>query len=205
MKRIVFVALIAAAGCSKNKPSDCEVSIGKGMDAYAAKVRSVSPNPQGVEGRLAMIDKLRGVLTTRCTQDKWGPDVVLCFTTVESMRDIQTCQARLGDEQRTKLRMDVREAMMSMRGSMGMPGHPPMLTGSASGSGAPQPAQPAQPTPPPSGSGTPAAPTGSPAPAGSAAPPAGSAAPPPPAAGAPPPPAPTAGSGTPPATGGKLR
>ncbi|HEU4727187.1 MAG TPA: hypothetical protein VFT22_04845 [Kofleriaceae bacterium] len=202
MKMIVCVALLALAGCGSKKSSEsseCEVAIGKGLASYADKIKSMSPTPQAQEGRLAMIDRLRGTLTKRCTEDKWPPNVVTCFSTVESMRDIQTCQARLSDEQRTKLMTEIRQVMMSVRGSMGMPpgvpGHPPMLGGSASGSGASQ----------PPGSGGPAAPGESGAPAGSAAPPAGPAAPAAPAAGTTPPPSATAGSGTPPATGGKLR
>jgi hypothetical protein len=183
MKTIAFVALLAAAGCSKKTP-DCDASIGKGMDNFAASVKTSAPNPQLQETRLTMISKLRGTLTQRCNEDKWPAEAVTCFTTVGSMKDMQTCQAKLSDEQRTKLVNEIRQVMMGSMGSMrmpnGLPGHPPML-GSA-GSGGPE-ATGGMPGSHAGSAPAPAVPAGSaqapaspapPAPAGSAAPVAGS-------------------------------
>jgi hypothetical protein len=185
MKTIVFVALLAAAGCSK-KTSDCDASIGKGMDNFAASVKTSAPNPQLQETRLNMISKLRGTLTQRCNEDKWQAEVVTCFTTVGSMKDMQTCQAKLSDEQRTKLVNEIRQVMMGSMGSMrmpnGLPGHPPMLgSAGAGGSGGPEaiggmPGSRAgsAPAPAPAGSAQAPASPAPPAAAGSAAPAAGS-------------------------------
>ncbi|HEX2691922.1 MAG TPA: hypothetical protein VHN14_35175 [Kofleriaceae bacterium] len=172
MKTIVLVALLAAAGCSK-KGSDCDAAITKGMDNFAASIKANAPktnaiNPQMQENMLNVVGKLKGTLTQRCTEDKWPAEVVSCFPTVATMRDMQTCQAKLSSEQNAKLMAEIRQVMMSsMTGSRmpaGVAGHPSML----------------------SGSGSPAAPpAGSDAPAGATTPP--SAAPPPPAAAAPPP------------------
>lgn len=179
MKTMVFVALLAAAGCSK-KSSDCDASIGKGMDSFAATVKASAP-PQMQEARLTVISKLRGTLTQRCTEDKWPADVVSCFTTVVSMKDMQTCQAKLNEEQRTKLVSEIRQVMMSSMGSMrmppGLPGHPPMLgSAGAGGSGASGGMPGAHADPAPGSAAVPAGSTGAPAttsppgPAGSAAP-----------------------------------
>jgi hypothetical protein len=174
MKTIVFMTLLAAAGCSK-KTADCDASIGQGMDRFAASAKATDPAMH--EARLNVISKLRGTLTQRCNEDKWPAEVTTCFATVSTMKEMQACQTKLSDEQRAKLMTEVRQAMMGSAGGMrmppNMPGHPPAL-----GSG-----------------GSPGAVPGA-DPAGSAAPPAGAAAPP---AAAPPAAAPPA-SATPPTT-----
>jgi hypothetical protein len=171
MKTIVLVALLAflaAAGCSK-KTSDCDAAIGKGIDNFAASVKTEAPNPQVQETRLTVIGKLRGALTQRCTEDKWPAEVVSCFRTVVSMKDMQGCQAKLGEAQRSKLLTQVRQVMMGSMGPrmpVGMSGHPPMLAGS--GGAAPV----GSAAPPAGGSAAPEA-SGSAAPGGAAAPGAG--------------------------------
>jgi len=170
MKMIVFVALLAAAGCSKKK-SDCEVSIGQGIENFAPKVKTSAASPQIQEDKLGRLDKLKGALTQRCTTDKWAPEVVACFATVSSLPAMQACEAKLTSEQHTKLDEDLRDVFMS---SMG---------GRPSGGPAGQPS-----TPP--GSGGPGDPGGAgAAPAGAGAAPEGSAAAPAPAGAAAPEPA----------------
>jgi hypothetical protein len=168
MKTIMFVALVAAAGCSK-KGSDCDASIGKGIDNFAATIKASAPNPQIQENKLSMLGKLRGTLTQRCTNDKWSPEVVSCFATVATMKDMQACQGKLSSEQRTRLLDEVREIMMSTMGAR-MPSvrAGDELPGGAGSSGAAPAGASAAPV------GSAAAPAGSaaaPAPAGSAAPP----------------------------------
>jgi hypothetical protein len=150
MKTIMFVVLLAAAGCSK-KGSDCDASIGKGIDNFAATIKASAPNPQIQESKLSMLGKLRTTLIQRCTADKWPPEVVSCFATVVMMKDVQTCQGKLSSELRTRLLAEVREIMVSTMGARASAGL--------------------------AGPGGPNGPDGSPAaPAGSAAAPAGSAA-----------------------------
>jgi hypothetical protein len=175
MKTIVFVAFLAAAGCSKKGP-DCEASIGKGLDSFAAQVKSSASDPK----MLDVIGKLRGALTQRCTEDKWPDEVVACFATVTKREDMKRCQAKLGEEQRTKLQNEIRQVMMGSMGSMSpnLPGHPATLGSAAAvGSGAPEAPGAAAGSPAPGaaapGAGSAGTPTPS-APAGSAAPAAGS-------------------------------
>lgn len=116
MKTIMFVVLLAAAGCSK-KGSDCDASIGKGIDTFAATIKASAPNPQIQENKLGRLGKLRGTLTQRCTEDKWAPEVVSCFATVAAMKDLQACQQKLSTDQRTRLLAEVREIQMSTMGT----------------------------------------------------------------------------------------
>ena len=176
MKMIVFVALLAAAGCSKKK-SDCEVSIGQGIENLMPKEKSSAP-PEIQESKLARLTKVKEALVQRCTTDKWAPEALACFATVSSLQAMKACEAKLTGEQHTKLDEALREIFMStMNGRM--PGGP---------SGNPS-------TPPGSGSGDPGGPAA--APAGSGAAPAGSA---PPAA-----PAPAGAAAPEPAAGGSAK
>jgi hypothetical protein len=193
MKKIMLVALLAAAaGCgSKKTGSDCDAAIAKAIENFAKNIKERAPNPQIVERMMSTMDKLKGVLTERCKADGWPPEVVSCFTTVNTRKDMQACQAKLSPEQSSKLTGEIAQVMMGAGGMgmgqrmpPGMPGHPDTLTanpgsgatpapGAAAGSsdtpgaGAPGAAPPA----------TPPAPSGTAAPAGSEAPAAGSSAP----------------------------
>ena len=183
MKTIVLVALLAAAGCTK-KGSDCDASIAKGIEALSATVKDRAPNPQMQENMMNIIGKLKVTLTQRCTEDKWAPEALSCFTTVTSQKDMRGCEEKLTPEQRTKLTAEIQQVMMS---SMRMPpgaGHPPTLGGSGSA------ANPG--SDPGAAGGAGAAPAGAGTPPPPATPPAGGAAAPP--AATPPAATPPAGS-----------
>jgi hypothetical protein len=161
MKMIMFVALLAAAGCSK-KGSDCEVSIGQGIEGFAATIKAKAPNPQIQESKLGMLGKLRGTLTQRCTEDKWAPEVVSCFATVAAMKDMQACQQKLSTDQRTRLLQEVRGIMVTSMGarvSSDLAGAPAGSTDPGGAAAAPA-----------GGTATPPGSAAAPAPAGSAAP-----------------------------------
>lgn len=182
MKTIALMVLLAAAGCSK-QGSDCDASIAKGIESVTETVKAGAANPQMQQNRIATMAKLKTTLTQRCGEDKWAGEVVQCFSTVKSMKDMQECQGKLNTEQRTKLLTEVRQIMLDSRGPRmpeGVPGHPPTLTGSA-GSGNSAGGPDGSAAPPAPAPGGPAAP----APSGSASPPA-----------APAPAQPAAGSGS---------
>ena len=170
MKTIVMVALLAAAACNKSAPtSECEVSVGKGLDTFAATVKARTNNVEMQKQMTGVVGKLRTTLVQRCTEDKWAPEVLTCFQTVTNMRDMQACQGKLSAEQHTKVSTAIREVMMnSGRMPAGAAGHPGTLqgsdaTGAAPAAGAPAAGAPAAGAP---AAGAPAA--GAPA-AGSAA------------------------------------
>ena len=196
MKRIVLAALLAAAACSKKPaPPDCDAEIAKGVASFVAAAKSGDTRPRRAE---VLAEALKEALTERCKADKWSAEVVSCFSAASGITAMQTCDAKLPEDQRNRLRTEISEAIRSrggMRGPrmpMDMPGHPSVLAGSNAGSATP-PGQPgagsAAPSPPgaAAGSGTPPAASGSSgAPGGSPAPATGN--PPAPPAASPPPP-----------------
>ena len=176
MKKIVLIALLVAAGCSKKGSAggsggECEAAMTKGTDSLLTTVKTRAGNPQAIESLTEMVGKMKATLTTRCTEDKWSADAVDCFSKLTSQAELRACEQKLSEEQRNKLRGEMRQLMGSMR--MG-PGHPPALGGSA--------APPAAPGTPPAGEPPPAAAPpatgGTGAPAAPPAPPAEPAAPP---------------------------
>jgi hypothetical protein len=133
MKKIVLIALLAAAGCSKKGSGsgaggDCEAAMTKGTDGLLATVKSRAPAQQ-VDSLTEMVGKMKTTLTTRCNEDKWSAEAIDCFTKLNSQQEMRGCEQKLTEEQRNKLRGEMRQLMGSMR--MG-PNHPPAL-----GSGAP--------------------------------------------------------------------
>ena len=165
MKKIVLMALLAAAGCSKKGP-DCSAAIDKGVDGYVATMKKLVANRPGLDiPKIAA--RLKATMVQRCTEDRWQPEVVACIGSVTG-HELKGCDAKLPSDQRTKLETQLRSAMMEAIGAgsphmpPGLEGHPQVLGGNANGSaapsgdsaGAPAPAAPAAPSP----SGTPAAP-----------------------------------------------
>jgi hypothetical protein len=179
MKKIILVALVAAAaGCgSKKAGSECDAAITKGVENFTKNIKEHAPNPQITERMIGMMDKLKGVLIERCKADSWAPEVVSCFTTVNTRKDMQACQSKLGPEQASKLTGEISQVMMK-EGGMGMgqrmppgvSGHPEALQGAGAAPGAPPAAN--APTGPTGSTDTPAAPAAG-APAAPAEPPAG--------------------------------
>lgn len=166
MKTIMLIALLAAAGCSK-KSSDCDAAIAKGMNNLTETIKSRASGPQQ-EQNLAMLDKIKGVVTKHCNEDKWPAEVVNCMTTVTNQRDMRACQDKLSTEQKQKITTDIQQIML---GSMRMPpgaGHPPGLAGSGASDPGTTGAAPAAPTtepptaPPPAAGATPPAPPATP-------------------------------------------
>jgi hypothetical protein len=131
MKTVILIALLAVAGCSKKGSSasggECEAAMAKGTDSLMATVKSRAGDPQRLENLTEMVGKMKTTLTQRCTEDKWSPEAIACFTKLTSQAELRGCEQNLTEEQRTKLRNEMRQLMGSMR--MGA-GHPPGLGGS---------------------------------------------------------------------------
>jgi len=164
MNKVILIALLVAAGCSKKGSSggggECEAAMAKGTESLLATVKTRAGNPQMIESLTEMVGKMKTTLTTRCSEDKWSADAIDCFSKLTSQAELRGCEQKLTEEQRNKLRGEMRQLMGSMR--MG-PGHPPTLGGSAA---PPAPGAPGEPPPaaaPPATGGT-AAPAAPPAP-----------------------------------------
>jgi hypothetical protein len=180
MKSILMCAASLAlamtgAGCKKGGGAgDCAAAITKGVDAMTAsgadRMKAAPPEMQAKMTEATA--KLKGVITNRCTEDKWPAEVIDCYGAAQKREDLRACRAKLPAESAAKLQKEEMDVMMGagfggMRGphgpgmgmgggsGMGGPDHPDTLQGS----GVP-PAPPAQGTataPPPPAMGSAAA------------------------------------------------
>lgn len=119
----------AAAGGGE---AACSAAIAKGLGGLGAS---------GAAGGVK--EKLQGIYTKHCTENKWPTGVLACFESAVGMAAMKACRGMLPPEQSAKLQADIRTVMAgagSMMGGAPMD-HPggPMGPG-AMGSGAPAPA-----------------------------------------------------------------
>jgi hypothetical protein len=174
MKQLIWICAagaLALAACKKSED-------GKGAAAGGAEAACSAAIAKGLEGLGArgeatgVKEKLQGIYTKRCTEDKWSADVLACFESAAGMAAMKACRGKLPPEQSAKLQSDIMTVMAGAGAMMGGApmGHPggPMgpgaMGGAMGGAGAP--------------AGDPgAAAPGAAAPAGTAAPSAGTAAP----------------------------
>jgi hypothetical protein len=169
MKAILFCSALALVGfgCKKgSSASSCADAINKGVDtmmaAGAKRMEGAPPDMKAKMDETAV--KLKGVITNRCTEDKWPAEVIDCYSKAQKRTDLRDCRNKLPEDQQQKLQSEEQAVMLGagfggMRphgdmGGTGMADHPPMGT--------------AVPTAPTDGSGM-APPVAAPAPAGSAA------------------------------------
>jgi hypothetical protein len=125
MKTILFAAALLLGGCSKKSEGGSA-----GTSCADAAAKAVSSLPAGPGGGDVQT-KLRGILTTRCTEDKWPAATVECYATqVKDMQGMRTCRETLPAEHQQKMMAEIRTVMMGAAGSGGGPMH-----------GAPPPAQ----------------------------------------------------------------
>jgi hypothetical protein len=167
MKTILLCAALALVGCKKgSSASSCADAINKGVDTMtAAGAKRMEGAPPEMKAKMEeAVVKLKGVITNRCTEDKWSADVIDCYAKAEKREDLKTCRGKLPQDQQAKLQAEEIQVMMGAgmggrgghgmggMGSGGMADHPPM--GSAvptppDGSGMAPPAGSAAPTTPP--------------------------------------------------------
>ena len=154
MKMILFAAVLALTGCKKK--SETTAAGPSCADAIAKAVNAMPGGPGGGDVQA----KLKTIMTTRCTDDKWPADVINCYATqATDMASMKKCREMLPADKQQALMNEIRAVMMGA---------------AASGGGGPMHGAPS-----PSGSAADPAAPGSGAAPGSAAAPAGSAAEPP--------------------------
>jgi hypothetical protein len=121
MKKIVFAAVLVIAGCSKK--SEEAGGAPAGTSCAEAAEKAVGALPAGSNGGEVQT-KLRGILTTRCTEDKWPAATVECYATqVKDMSGMRKCRETLPKEQQDKMMTEIRAAMMGAAGAGGGPMH----------------------------------------------------------------------------------
>jgi hypothetical protein len=145
MKTILFVAALALglAGCKKK--SETTAAGPSCADAIAKAVGAMPGGPGGGDVQA----KLKTIMTTRCTDDKWPADVINCYATkATDMATMKQCREMLPADKQQALMNEIRAVMMGAAGAGGGPMH-----GAPSGSAAP--AEPAGSAAAPAGSAEP--------------------------------------------------
>ena len=130
MKTILLCTALAFLGCKKgSSASDCAGAVTKGVDTMmAAGAKRMEGAPADMKAKMDDASvKLKGVMTNRCTEDKWSADVISCYAGASKREDLRNCRAKLPPEQAAKLQKEEMDVMMGagfggMRGG-GMGGH----------------------------------------------------------------------------------
>jgi len=150
MKAILFCSALAlvGVGCKKgSSASSCADAINKGVDTMmAAGAKRMEGAPPEMKAKMdEMAVKLKGVITNRCTEDKWSAEVIDCYSKAQKRTDLRDCRNKLPQDQQAKLQSEETSVMLGagfgggMRPhDMGGSGAPPVADGS--GMAAPAPA-----------------------------------------------------------------
>jgi len=137
MKTILFVAALALVGCSK-KSENNSAQAATGPSCADAIAKAVGAMPAGPGGGDVQT-KLKDIMTTRCTEDKWPAAVVECYATqVTDMASMKKCREQIPGPAQQKLMGEIRTVMMNAGGAgpMHAPSMPPHA-GAAAPAGAP--------------------------------------------------------------------
>ncbi len=135
MKTILFCSALALLGCKKgSSASNCADAINKGVDTMmAAGAKRMENAPAEMKAKMdEAAVKLKGVITNRCTEDKWPAEVITCYASATKREDLRDCRAKLPQDQQAKLQSEEMQVMMGagfggMRPhGMGGPGGPGM-------------------------------------------------------------------------------
>lgn len=144
MKHVVLVALLfAASGCKKEDKASTSGSAaattaaGGDCGKVVAAVDAMAGGAPMAGAAADVPPKLKEVLLTRCTEDRWPQSVIDCYANdAKDMNGMKKCRAGLAPELSEKLRNDIMRAMAGAAGGMMPPGHGGSAMGSATtGSG----------------------------------------------------------------------
>lgn len=166
MKTILFCTALAFLGCKKgSSASSCADAVTKGVDTMmAAGAKRMESAPADMKAKMEEASvKLKGVMTNRCTEDKWTADVISCYAAAAKREDLRNCRAKLPPDQAAKLQKEEMDVMMGagfggMRGGAmgghmdGSGGHPDTLQGNTGSATTPPPTTGSATTPPAAGS-----------------------------------------------------
>jgi hypothetical protein len=156
MKKLIWIiAAVALVACSKKSDDAGKGAAAGGVGTMAgggevptcaaAAGKAISTLGAGMEAS-GLKEKLLGIYTTRCTEDKWPAEVIQCYDAAAGMPGMTACRGTLPPEMGQKLITAIRAAMAGAAATMG---RPPMGHGGAAapadGSAAPAPGAPAEP------------------------------------------------------------
>jgi hypothetical protein len=109
MKAILFVSALALLGCSKKSEEGggdpCGTAINAAIDKMIASRKDAPPEMTDIA------NKLRGLMTQHCRDDKWPADVIECFKGASDQPSIKQCRQKLPQELAQKLQVDIMKVM----------------------------------------------------------------------------------------------
>ena len=108
MRQIALVALLIAAGCTRQL--DCDAAVDQGIKRLTAGFRAYALDPQTLESGTRGFEQIQGALVRRCTVDRWPAEVTQCVATMGSGTDLQACQSRLSPDHASRLSTEIAEA-----------------------------------------------------------------------------------------------
>jgi len=125
MKKLLLLAAVLAFGSCKKSDDAAKGGGGDGPSCEAAISKAVAKLPAGMNPTATGVsDRLKAVLTARCTEDKWPAEVIACYEGASSMPAMKACREKLSPELASKAQVEIQRAMM-LGGAMGAAGHAP--------------------------------------------------------------------------------
>jgi hypothetical protein len=136
---LVISCVLSMFACgSKGGSAQCGDAVAKGVDGMMAnskkRMETMNAPPEMKQKLDEAGAKLKDVIAKHCVDDKWGKDVIDCYSASTTREDLRNCRGKLPPEQGAKLQADEMAVMSSMMG--GMPGRAGMMHGGMGGSGA---------------------------------------------------------------------
>lgn len=115
MKKMIVIAALVAA-CSKGggggDAAKCTEIANGAVDRMMAAMGTMGAAGAPAELK-ARGDALKGVISKRCTEDKWSGEVLDCYAKAASMPDIRSCRGKLPKAQSDQLQAEEMQAMMA--------------------------------------------------------------------------------------------
>jgi hypothetical protein len=117
LRLVVALALAACGSKQADATQQCAPAAAKGVDAVLARAKervASSDRPADVRAKMEArtqeleqrVPRLRAIITNRCVEDRWKPDVIACYSKMSSMEEMRSCRAMLPPEHRAKLQKE---------------------------------------------------------------------------------------------------
>lgn len=135
---LVISCVLSMFGCgSKGGSAQCGDAVAKGVDNMMAnskkRMETMNAPPEMKQKLDEAGAKLKDVIAKHCVDDKWGKDVIDCYSSATTREDLRNCRGKLPPEQGAKLQADEMAVMSSMMGGMPGRGGPGMMHGGMGG------------------------------------------------------------------------
>lgn len=121
---IVMFGILALAGCKKKATvGDCAGTVSATVDRILPDITKTMSGMMPAEKLATLGPKMKAILTTRCTEDKWSADYVACIAKGNNSADMTACDKQLPAASKANIDRDLSVAMKEMMVDMsGGPG-----------------------------------------------------------------------------------